>query len=88
MSNAAPSGLSPEAVANRLAEANAALERMQANPRVIKIVVSVPAEACPACQEVFGTYPKDQVPELPMEHCSHPLGCRAFYQPFLDDIYP
>ena len=81
-------GLSPEAVAKRIAEAEEALRKMQANPRVSKIVVVVPANACPACQEVFGTYPKDQVPPLPMEACTHPMGCRAFYQPFLDEIYP
>lgn len=81
-------GLSSEAIAKRMAEAEAALKRMQENPRVGKIVVVVPAEACPACMEVFGTYAKDQVPRLPMDACTHPMGCRAFYQPFLDEIYP
>ena len=66
------SGLSPEAVASRLAEARAALKRMQENPRISNVVVVVPADACPACQEVFGTYPKDEVPDLPMEYCTHP----------------
>ena len=64
------------------------LERMQANPRVKYIVIIAPAEACPACQSLAGTYQKDQVPRLPIEMCSHPLGCRAYYMPFLDDIYP
>jgi hypothetical protein len=81
-------GLSPEAVSKRMAEAEIALKQMQDNPRVGKIVVIVPADACPACQEVFGTYAKDQVPRLPMDACTHPLGCRSFYQPFLDEIYP
>ena len=81
-------GLTPEAVAKRMADAEAALKQMQENPRVSKIVVVVPANACPACQAVFGTYPKDQVPRLPMDACTHPMGCRAFYQPFLDEIYP
>lgn len=81
-------GLSAEAVAKRMAEAEEALKRMQDNPRVSKIVVVVPADACPACMEVFGTYAKDQVPQLPMDVCTHPMGCRAFYQPFLDEIYP
>jgi len=71
-----------------MAEAKKALSRMQANPRVAKITLVVPADACQACREIAGTYPKDQVPEIPMEACSHPLGCRSFYQPFLDDIYP
>ena len=81
-------GLTAEAVAARQAEAEAALERMKNNPRISKIVVVVPAEACPACQEVFGTYEKDSVPELPMDVCTHPLGCRAYYQPFIDELFP
>lgn len=81
-------GLAPEALARRMEAAAAALRQMQENPRVSKIVVVVPADACPACQEIFGTYPKDQVPRLPMDACTHPLGCRSFYQPFLDEIYP
>ncbi len=64
------------------------LKRLQANPRVKYIVIAVPAEACPACQQLAGTYAKDQVPRLPIESCSHPLGCRAYYMPYLDDIYP
>ena len=64
------------------------LKRMQANPRVKYIVIIAPAEACPACQKLAGTYQKDQVPQIPIEMCSHPLGCRAYYMPFLDDIYP
>jgi len=65
-----------------------ALKRMQANPRVKYIVVVVPQGACPACQNLTGTYPKDQVPPLPVDECSHPLGCRAYYLPYLDEIYP
>jgi hypothetical protein len=65
-----------------------ALERMQANPRIKYIVVVVPEDACPACQNLTGTYPKDQVPHLPYEECSHPLGCRSFYLPYLDEIFP
>ncbi len=65
-----------------------ALKRMQENSRVKYIVIIAPAEACPACQQLAGTYPKDQVPPLPVESCSHPLGCRAYYMPYLDDIYP
>lgn len=65
-----------------------ALKRMQANSRVKYIVFIAPANACPACQSLVGTYPKDQVPKLPIESCSEPLGCRAYYMPYLDDIYP
>jgi hypothetical protein len=51
-------------------------------------VIIVPEDACPACQNLTGTYPKDQVPRLPIEKCSHPLGCRSYYLPYLDEIYP
>ena len=64
------------------------LARMQANPRIKYIVVVVPEDACPACQNITGTYPKDQVPRLPIEKCSHPLGCRSYYLPYLDEIFP
>jgi hypothetical protein len=69
-------------------EAAKSLERMRANPRIKYIVVSVPEDACPACQNLTGTYPKDQVPRLPYEKCSHPLGCRAYYLPYLDEVFP
>jgi hypothetical protein len=64
------------------------LERMIANPRIKFIVVVVPEDACPACQNLTGTYSKDQVPHLPYEECSHPLGCRSYYLPYLDEIFP
>ncbi len=64
------------------------LERMRANPRIKYIVICVPEDACPACQNLTGTYPKDQVPRLPYEQCSHPLGCRSYYIPYLDEIFP
>ena len=64
------------------------LKEMQANARVKYVVVIVPEDACTACQNLTGTYAKDQVPRLPVESCSHPLGCRAYYMPYLDEIYP
>lgn len=81
-------GISDAAVAKRMAEAEAALKRMQDNPRISKIVVVVPGDACPACMEVFGTYAKDETPALPFDACTHPLGCRAHYQPFIEELYP
>ena len=35
-----------------------ALRKFQENPRVIAVNVIVHADACPACQEIQGTYPK------------------------------
>ena len=65
-----------------------ALKKLQANTRVKYIVIIAPEDACPSCQQLTGTYPKNEVPHLPVGECSHPLGCRAFYMPYLDDIYP
>jgi hypothetical protein len=65
-----------------------ALKRMQANPRVSIVHVAVTYDCCPACRNAEGAYPKDQAPRLPVEGCSHALGCRCFYQPVLTEIYP
>lgn len=65
-----------------------ALRRLQANPRVTNLVVANSGDACPACREMQGTYAKDDAPQLPVEGCSHALGCRCFYEPMLEEIYP
>jgi hypothetical protein len=65
-----------------------ALQRLKANPRVSLIRLIVPADACPACRHLEGEYEKDKVPLLPLDQCSHPLGCRAFYEPKLTTIFP
>jgi hypothetical protein len=57
-----------------------ALKRMQDNPRVRSIRLSVADDACPYCYELLNTYPKDKVP-----HCSHEDGCCCFYEPVLED---
>jgi len=69
-------------------EAAKSLRRMQQNPRVKYIVINAPRDACPLCQNLTGTYPKDQVPRIPHPLCSNPDGCKVFYSPYLDDIYP
>ncbi|NIM92320.1 MAG: hypothetical protein GTO18_01210 [Anaerolineales bacterium] len=68
--------------------AAAALERFRANPRVSRIRFIVHQDACPTCRHLEGEYDKDQVPELPLMNCSHPSGCRSFYEPMLTEIYP
>jgi hypothetical protein len=65
-----------------------ALRNFQANPRVESVILSVADDACPACAQLQGTYSKDQAPALPVEGCSHPMGCRCFYQPVLTEVYP
>jgi hypothetical protein len=68
--------------------AAAALERFKANPRISRIRLIVPHDACPACRHLEGEYEKDEVPELPLLDCSHPLGCRSFYEPKIKEIFP
>jgi len=65
-----------------------ALKRFQENSRVIYVRISVAHDCCPACREAEGAYAKDAVPSLPIEGCSHANGCRCFYQPVLDEVYP
>lgn len=64
------------------------LKKFRSNERVKGIRVSVNVDACPACQKVRGSYPVDQAPMLPVQGCSNPLGCRCYYEPWLDMIYP
>lgn len=65
-----------------------ALKRFQANPRVYQVKLTVSHDACPSCTQARGSYKKDQVPKLPVEGCSHPQGCRCFYEPMLSEIFP
>jgi len=65
-----------------------ALKRLQSNPRVLHVRLVVAHDCCPACRSVEGSYPKDEIPPLPVEGCSHALGCRCFYEPMLSEIYP
>jgi hypothetical protein len=65
-----------------------ALTRMQENDRVRLVRVSVADNCCPACASLQGAHPKDNVPTLPVQGCSHALGCRCFYEPVLSEIYP
>ena len=65
-----------------------ALAKIRANPRARFVQIAVYDDCCPACLEVYGSYPKEQVPTLPVDGCSHPLGCRCFYMPALSEIFP
>lgn len=69
-------------------ETSVALTRLQVNPRVIYVRISVSENCCPACRQAEGAYAKEFAPILPVEGCSHEYGCRCFYQPVLDSIYP
>ena len=63
----------------------ASLRRLRLNPRVKAIRVTVAHDACPHCYELLMTYPKDEVPSLPHQGCSHANGCRCFYEPVLEE---
>ncbi len=65
-----------------------ALERLRDNPRVSKIRVIASGDCCPACLDAAAEYSKEEVPQLPVPGCSHPLGCRCFYEPFLLEVFP
>jgi len=65
-----------------------ALRKFLESPRVNAVNVIVHEDACPACQQIQGTYPKDRVPKIPVEGCAHENGCRCFYQPLLEEIFP
>ena len=65
-----------------------ALTNFQNNPRVQNVRLVVAADACPACAAHEGTYDKAKAPTLPIEGCSNPNGCRCFYEPMLNVIYP
>jgi len=64
------------------------LKQLQNNPRVKNIRIIVSPDCCPACAAKEGTYEKDDVISLPIEGCSNPAGCRCFYEPMLNIIYP
>jgi hypothetical protein len=65
-----------------------ALKRFQSNSRVKAITVASSFDACSYCYEQLETYSVDEVPILPHKGCSHTNGCRCFYIPVLNDIYP
>lgn len=75
-------------IAKRTAELQNSLKQLRENPRVRDIRIIVPAEACPVCQALAGTYTKDNLPQLPPEGCSCPRGFEGYCQPMLNNIYP
>jgi hypothetical protein len=72
---------------DKLAEHNAALERIRGG-LATKVRILVSRDACPACRALEGSYELDRVPQLPVEGCSHPGGCRCYYAPVLDRFGP
>lgn len=69
------------------AEHQAALAKIRSG-LATKVRILTNRDCCPACQAADGAYEFDDVPELPIEGCSHPNGCRCYYAPVLDRFGP
>ncbi len=69
------------------AENQAALQKIK-DGLATKVRILTNPDCCPVCQAHDGAYAFDEVPELPIEGCSHPDGCRCFYAPVLDMFGP
>jgi hypothetical protein len=53
-----------------------------------KVRILIANDACPVCKHFEGAYQFEEVPTLPLEGCSRPGGCNAFYAPVLDRFGP
>jgi hypothetical protein len=60
------------------------LERIVRGGIATKVRILANDDCCPICRSVEGAYEFDDVPELPLEGCSHRMGCRCYYAPVLD----
>ncbi|MCO5187659.1 MAG: hypothetical protein M9928_00090 [Anaerolineae bacterium] len=74
------------------AEHQASLEKIR-NGLATKVRILIPADACPRCKAAEGAYALDDPRldnelALPLEGCSRPGGCTAFYAPVLDRFGP
>jgi hypothetical protein len=70
------------------AEHRATLERIRQGRVATKVRILANHDCCPVCRRFEGAYDFDAVPELPLEGCSHPAGCRCMYAPVLDRFGP
>ncbi len=77
-----------QAELKQFSETALALKRIQENPRITYLRIAVNHDCCPACRQAEGAYAKEKAPLLPVEGCSHNLGCRCFYQPVLGELFP
>jgi hypothetical protein len=65
-----------------------ALHRIIEGGVATKVRILASNDSCPVCKAYEGAYTFDEVPALPLEGCSHPLGCRCHYAPVLDRFGP
>ncbi|VAW31439.1 hypothetical protein MNBD_CHLOROFLEXI01-3970 [hydrothermal vent metagenome] len=69
------------------AEQKKALENIKQG-LATRVRIMANQDCCPACRAAEGAYDFDKTPELPLEGCSYPNGCRCFYAPVLDRFGP
>jgi hypothetical protein len=69
-------------------EHRADLERILQGQVATKVRILAHRDCCPVCRAFEGAYDFDKAPELPLEGCSHPSGCRCTYAPVLDRFGP
>ena len=69
------------------AEHRESLERIRSG-LATRVRILASRDSCPVCKANEGAYEFDDVPELPLEGCSHPRGCRCHYEPVLDRFGP
>jgi hypothetical protein len=62
------------------------LARLRADGRIRELRILSDRFCCPTCRDAAQVYPIEQVPLLPLEGCSHAVGCRCSYEPVLDVI--
>jgi hypothetical protein len=75
-------------IAQRREEHVTALKRIREGGVATKVRILANHDCCPVCNAMEGAYEFDEVPELPLEGCSHPQGCRCYYAPVLDRFGP
>lgn len=76
-----------DADVTKRAEQKKALENIK-NGLATRVRIMANHDCCPVCRALSGAYEFDEAPELPLEGCSHPDGCRCFYAPVLDMFGP
>ena len=78
---------SPAMFERPASEHRESLERIRSG-LATKVRILASRDSCPVCKAYEGAYEFDKVPELPLEGCSHPNGCRCHYEPVLDRFGP
>jgi hypothetical protein len=78
---------SPAMFERPASEHRESLERIRSG-LATKVRILASDDSCPVCKAFEGAYEFDKAPELPLEGCSHPNGCRCHYEPVLDRFGP